>query len=460
MLQRRINGGAAAVRMTVRFGRLAGIEVGANWSVLVILILVAESLAAGLLPAAVPGRSALTYWATATTVAVLLLGCLLAHELAHAVVARRAGVRVEGITLWMLGGVTRLTGEPATARADLAVAAAGPATSLALGALLLGAAAGLSLLGIPARSEPSVALAGLAWLGWINLILAVFNLLPGAPLDGGRILRALLWWRGRDRVRAAVAATRAGAVLGVGLVALGVAAALAGDAVGGLWLALIGWFLVAAAGQERRDTLLRSALAGVTVGEVMTPDPDCAPSWLTVDAFAAGLAPARQHRSYPLLDINGRVVAVVTLRQLSRRPAGGPGDHQAERRRDAAGPRPDRTAARTAGRGPGPARHDGPRAAHPGPRRRPPRRHPHPHRRDPRHAAGDAANPARCMNERRVGRRPLAAPGGEVRSYRQASACWPTSVSRSPWSALRSYRCRPQVGPRVAGDRSREGRLA
>ena len=288
---------------------------------LVILLLVAESLAAGLLPAAVPGRSPLTYWAAAATVAVLLLGRLLAHELAHAIVAQRAGVRVEGITLWMLGGVTRLTGEPATARADLAVAAAGPATSLALGALLLGAAVGLSMIGVPATTEPSVALAGLAWLGWINLILAVFNLLPGAPLDGGRILRALLWWRGRDRVRAAVAATRAGSVVGAGLVALGVAAALAGDAVGGLWLALIGWFLAAAAAQERRDTLLRSALAGVTVGEVMTPDPDCAPSWLTVDAFAAGLTPVGQHRSYPLLDIDGRVMALVTLRQLSRVPS-------------------------------------------------------------------------------------------------------------------------------------------
>lgn len=306
--------------MTVRFGRLAGIEVGANWSVLVILILVADSLAAGLLPAADPDRSAVTYWATATTVAVLFLGCLLAHELAHAILARRCGVRVEGITLWMLGGVTRLTGEPATARADLAVAAAGPATSLALAAVLLGAAVGLSLLGVPMRSEPGVALAGLAWLGWINLILAVFNLLPGAPLDGGRILRALLWWRGRDRVRAAVAATRAGAVLGVGLVTLGLAAALSGDVVGGLWLALIGWFLVAAAGQERRDTLLRSALAGLTVAEVMTPDPDSAPSWLTVDAFAADLTTTRQHRSYPLLDIDGRVMAVVTLRRLGSVP--------------------------------------------------------------------------------------------------------------------------------------------
>ena len=270
--------------MTVRFGRLARIEVGANWSVLVILILVAESLAAGLLPAAVPGRSrSPTGPPPPPSPCCFLAACWRMSWRTPS--SPGAGVRVEGITLWMLGGVTRLTGEPATARADLAVAAAGPATSLALGALLLGAAAGLSLLGVPATSEPSVALAGLAWLGWINLILAVFNLLPGAPLDGGRILRALLWWRGRDRVRAAIAATRAGAVLGVGLVALGVAAALAGDAVGGLWLALIGWFLVAAAGQERRDTLLRSALAGVTVGDVMTPHPDCAPSWLTVDAF-------------------------------------------------------------------------------------------------------------------------------------------------------------------------------
>ena len=307
----------ATVRTTVRFGRLAGIEVGANWSVLVILILVAESLAVGLLPDAVPDRSPFTYWATAIAVAVLLLGCLLAHELAHAIVAHRAGIRVEGITLWMLGGVTRLIGEPTSARTDLAVAAAGPATSIAVGALLLGAAVGLSAIGVPATTEPSVALAGLAWLGWINLVLAVFNLLPGAPLDGGRILRALLWWRGGDRVRAAVAATRAGTVVGAALITLGVADALAGGAAGGLWLALIGWFLVAAAAQERRETLLRHALAGVTVGDAMTTDPDCAPARLTVEAFAAGVARAGQHRSYPLLDADGSVVAVVTLSQLT-----------------------------------------------------------------------------------------------------------------------------------------------
>ena len=284
---------------------------------LVILILVAESLAVGLLPDAVPDRSPFTYWATAIAVAVLLLGCLLAHELAHAIVAHRAGVQVEGITLWMLGGVTRLIGEPTSARTDLAVAAAGPATSIAIGALLLGAAVGLSAIGVPATTEPSVALAGLAWLGWINLVLAVFNLLPGAPLDGGRILRALLWWRGGDRVRAAVAATRAGTVVGAALITLGVADALAGGAVGGLWLALIGWFLVAAAAQERRETLLRHALAGVTVGDVMATDPDCAPARLTVEAFAAGVDQAGQHRSYPLLDADGSVVAVVTLSQLT-----------------------------------------------------------------------------------------------------------------------------------------------
>ena len=388
------------MRTTVRFGRLAGIEVGANWSVLVILILVAEGLAVGLLPDAVPDRSPFTYWATAIAVAVLLLGCLLAHELAHAIVAHRAGIQVEGITLWMLGGVTRLIGEPASARTDLAVAAAGPATSVAIGALLLGAAVGLSAIGVPATTEPSVALAGLAWLGWINLVLAVFNVLPGAPLDGGRILRALLWWRGGDRVRAAVAATRAGTVVGAALITLGVADALAGGAVGGLWLALIGWFLVAAAAAGTpRDAAAQRA--GRRDGRGRDDDgPRLRPGQADRRSvrrrgrpgWAASQLPAPRRRRF----CRGRGDAEPAHPRPTRRA----GNHQVDRRRDAARPRHDRTAPGTAGRSTGPPRRDRPRATRPGPRRQPPRRHPHPHRRDPRHVASGTASPARRMRRR------------------------------------------------------------
>ena len=260
----------------------------------------------------------------------------------------------------MLGGVTRLTGEPTSARTDLAVAAAGPATSIAIGALLLGAAVGLSAIGVPATTEPSVALAGLAWLGWINLVLAVFNLLPGAPLDGGRILRALLWWRGGDRVRAAVAATRAGTVVGAALITLGVADALAGGAVGGLWLALIGWFLVAAAAQERRDTLLRSALAGLTVGGRDDARPGLRPELADGRRVCGRPRPGTAASQLPAARHRRTRRGAGDAEPAHPRPTRRAGNHQVDRRRDAARPRHDRTAPGTAGRSPGPARRDAP----------------------------------------------------------------------------------------------------
>jgi Zn-dependent protease len=298
---------------SLRLGRIAGIPVGANWSVLLIAALFAWSLAGSILPGLVPGMVAATYWLAALVATGLFLGSLLAHEVGHALVARRAGLRVRGITLWLLGGVAQLEDEPASPGDDLRVAIVGPAISLGLAVGFGVAAAALGLLG-----APSLAVAVLGWLAVGNVALALFNLLPAAPLDGGRVLRALLWRRHGNRARAAVTAATAGQVTGGVLIAYGVLGVLTGWGFGTPWTVLVGWFLVAAARQEREHTVVRAGLAGLRVADVMTPTTVLAPAWLTVDALlrdhAAGAA------AVPLRTFDGQPAGVVTVAALEAVP--------------------------------------------------------------------------------------------------------------------------------------------
>src|SRR5438132_3315739 len=173
-------------------GRIAGIHVGLNWSLLVVTGLIAWSLATGLLPAASPGQTSGAYWTAGIVSAFVYLACLLAHELAHSVVAMRRGVRVEGITLWLFGGVSRFSSESSSPGAQAWITFVGPLTSLLLGVVFFLAAVALG-----GGAHPSLLSATLAWLGYINILLGVFNLLPAFPLDGGRILQSLIWLRTR-----------------------------------------------------------------------------------------------------------------------------------------------------------------------------------------------------------------------------------------------------------------------
>ena len=292
-------------------GRWAGVRVTAHWSVLVFVALLTDLLAAGVLPDAAPGRAGAAYLGVALAAAALFLAGLLGHELAHAVVARHYGMRVERITLWMLGGVTDLGSAPPSPRADAAIAAAGPLTSLVLGAGFAGLAwlAGGGLLG-----------SALAWLAAVQILLGVFNLMPGAPLDGGRLLRALLWRRYGDRARAADAAAQVGRALGVGLVVLGLIEVLAG-AFGGLWLALIGWFVLSAAEAERHAAHAVE-LGDLLVRDVMTPRLTLAPGWWTVADFVAQLDQGQvREAAFPVVDVDGHPEGVLTAADLSRVPA-------------------------------------------------------------------------------------------------------------------------------------------
>ncbi|MFC0598457.1 site-2 protease family protein [Streptomyces palmae] len=303
------------MRPTFMLGRILGVRVGVHWSLLVVFVLIAVGLGQGRLPRSHPGYPAPLYWTAGLVTAVVFFASLLAHELAHSVVARRNGVEVDDIVLWLLGGAARLKGEARTPGAELRIAAVGPATSLVLGGVFTLAAWLLHL-----ASAPGLLVESVLWLGVINVLLAVFNTIPAAPLDGGRLLRAFLWWRTKDRLRATTMATTAGRVFGWFLTLLGLFLVLRGDVTDGLWLVLLGWFLVAAATVEGRQAQLRGTLAGIPVRNAMTMDPVTVPDDLAVGVFLSGAPQQYRHSAYPV--IHGvRPVGLVTLDRARRVPA-------------------------------------------------------------------------------------------------------------------------------------------
>ncbi len=301
------------MKQSVRLGRVRGIPVGLHWSVIVIVALIAEILGASVLPGLIPHRPASAYWIMAITGALLFAASLLAHELAHALVARRKAVQVRSITLWMLGGVTELGGEAKTPGAELQIALAGPATSV-VAATAFGAAA----LATARLSGMEVVNAALSWLAIMNVLLAVFNMLPGAPLDGGRVLKALMWRRYGDRARADRLAARTGRYLGIAIAVAGAAEFVGWRNLGGLWLVLIGWFLVSAAGAEERAARVKDVMAGVRVSDIMTPDPEIAPAWSMAGDFVERVARHSHQSVFPVVAFDGALVGAVCIDQLAR----------------------------------------------------------------------------------------------------------------------------------------------
>ncbi|MFD1147003.1 site-2 protease family protein [Saccharothrix hoggarensis] len=298
----------------IHLARLWGIGVRLHWSVLSVVAVLVLGLGFARFPVAFPDRSGAAYLLAGLGAAVGFLASLLAHELAHAVVARREGRRVEGITLWMLGGLASLRGDARTPGEDFRVAAVGPATSV-LAAAVFGLAATLA----EAAGTDALATGVLAYLTLANVVLAVFNLLPAAPLDGGRILRAALWRRWGDRHRATVVSADVGRGFGVGLVVLGGLALVTGRA-DGLWLAMVGVFIAVAATAERWQAELGAALSHLRVRDVMTPDPVTADGAQAVGPFLRDLAPARGHSAFPLVDEVGRLQGLITLDRLKDVP--------------------------------------------------------------------------------------------------------------------------------------------
>ena len=296
----------------VSLGRIAGIHVGLNWSLLVIAALIAWSLASSLLPSAAPGQTSSAYLLAGVVSAFVYLACLLAHELAHSIVAMRRGVKVEGITLWLFGGVSRFSSESSSPGAQALITFVGPLTSLLLGVVFF-----LASVAVGGGAQPSLLAATLSWLGYINILLGVFNLLPAFPLDGGRLLQSLIWVRTRDRLRATRIAARIGRAFAFLLIAYGLITFFAsGSIIGGVWSVFLGWFLLSAARAEEAGGLIRQALSGMRVAEVMTPDPVQAPDNISVEDALHGYILASRHSTFPTHDAGDRLSGLLTLAAL------------------------------------------------------------------------------------------------------------------------------------------------
>lgn len=294
---------------SIRVGRLLGItvQVHATWFLAVWAI--AWSLARGIFPQRIPGLPVETYWTMGFAGALLLFASVLVHELGHALVARHFRIPTRSITLFLFGGVAQIAREPERPAHELWVALAGPATSLLL--------AGLFRLLTPS-GDPVPATALMGYLSSVNLLLAAFNLLPAFPLDGGRVLRAILWsFLGLER--ATRVSTSLGHATAAAFIALGVLAIFTGRPVDGLWLVLIGWFLDQAAGASYQQMLLRHALRGVRVRDIMTLDPVTLEADLTLEEAVAGYFLPRKHGGYPVV-YGDRLLGILTLHDLKQVP--------------------------------------------------------------------------------------------------------------------------------------------
>ena len=314
-----------------RLGRVADIDIHVDWSLLIVFWLIASSLALGVFPTWHPEWTRLHAVGTALAAALLFFSSVLAHELAHALVGRRYGIQVSRITLFIFGGIAELGGEPGNWRAELSMAAAGPLTSIVLGTAFLLLTA--SMAGpLPAEmpdfeswladlgSVPTL----LLWLGQVNIVLALFNLVPGFPLDGGRVLRAALWGITGNLRRATHWASLGGQAVAWLLMGTGIAMILGADVplfgsgpVAGLWLALIGWFLNNAALTSYRQLLLQETLKAVDVRQLMRTDFQTVTPDLTVAEFVhEHLLPSGQ-RAFPVLE-NGKLSGIVSLRDARK----------------------------------------------------------------------------------------------------------------------------------------------
>lgn len=253
----------------IKLGRIFGVEIGLHYSWIVIALLIVFSLAGHF-------RETNSQWGdgviliTAVVTGVLFFATIIAHELAHSVVAKSRGLPVKSITLFALGGVAQIEKEATDAKTEFYIAIVGPITSFVIGAVLL--ALSLAAGWAPMETAKTPVLAMMVWLGYINIALGLFNLIPGFPLDGGRVLRAIVWWVTKDPVRSTRIAARVGQAVALFFIVTGVYRLFAGAGFAGLWIAIIGWFLLDAAGATYAQVEVSERLRGVRVGDIMARD--------------------------------------------------------------------------------------------------------------------------------------------------------------------------------------------
>jgi Zn-dependent protease/CBS domain-containing protein len=295
-----------------RIARIAGINIEANVSWLVVVVLLAFSLAVTWFPSAAPGQSAATYWILGFIAALLLFASVLLHELAHSLVARARGLPVSSITLFIFGGVSNLQQEPQSPGVEFQMAVVGPLTSLVIGgvSLFLGTAIG--------HNSPLVS-ATLTYLGIANLLLGVFNMIPGFPLDGGRVLRSILWKATGSMQRATRWASLVGQIVAYLFILWGILQVFTGNFIGGLWIGFIGWFLLQAAQAANSQVMLESVFKGATVGQLMSPPPATAPANISLQQLVDDYILPRGIRSIPVVQ-GDQLAGLITLADIRHVP--------------------------------------------------------------------------------------------------------------------------------------------
>jgi Zn-dependent protease len=294
--------------------KLLGVDIRLDWSWLLLAVLITWTLAVGLFPHSYPGLEPLTYWLMGGVAAAGLFASIILHELAHAAVARRDGLEIDGITLFVFGGVAEMKAEPASPMKEFRMAIAGPIASVAI------AAACFLVASLGRGVGAAEAFIGVfAYLALINTILALFNMVPAFPLDGGRVLRAALWgWQGSLRRATRISAT-IGSGFGIFLIVLGLLSVLGGDLVGGMWWFLIGLFVRAAAAMSYQQVLVRKGLEGVPVKQIMNAEPVTVAPGLTLAELVEDYVYRHHFKLFPVVE-DGRLVGCVRLADIKTVP--------------------------------------------------------------------------------------------------------------------------------------------
>lgn len=293
---------------------LFGFDVGVDLTWILLALLVVWSLATGLFPHYFPGMPSSIYWWMGVGGALGLFVSIVFHEFCHSLVARRFGLPMKGITLFIFGGVAEMSEEPPSAKSEFLMAIAGPISSIVLGGILYGA----GQLGRYAGG-PEAVNAVLLYLAFLNAILAGFNMIPAFPLDGGRILRSILW-RAKGNLRWAThIASALGSAFGTALIVLGVVVFFSGSLVGGIWYFLIGWFIRNASRMSYKQVLIRNALGGEEIGRFMQPEPVTVPPTLSIDELVNDYFYRFHHRMFPVTNGEG-LVGCVTAKQVRELP--------------------------------------------------------------------------------------------------------------------------------------------
>jgi Zn-dependent protease/predicted transcriptional regulator len=293
---------------------LFGFRVGIDFTWFLLAVLLTWSLAEGLFPAYYQGHSTATYWWMGVAGALGLFLSIVFHEFWHSVIARHFGLSMKGITLFIFGGVAEMEDEPPNAKTELLMAIAGPISSAVLGGLFLAAYWGGS-----AARWPQPVWGVLQYLGWLNLVLAVFNMIPAFPLDGGRVLRSILWAARGDLRWSTRIAAAFGSGMGVLLILLGLVSLLTGNIITGIWYFLIGMFIRGAAQMSYRQVLIRNALSGETISRFMEPHPIVVPPSISIQELVNDYIYRYHYKMFPVAT-DGTLIGCISSRQVKDIP--------------------------------------------------------------------------------------------------------------------------------------------